>query len=78
MLRILTLSLKVSTLKLEFAHQNKSLHTKIQIQCANFTVPILPIFPNGPPPPDKADNSRFVHFRKPLQLQPPDHNHTEG
>lgn len=68
----------VRTQKFKFANYNKSLHTIIQTQCANFTVPLLPIFRNGPPPPDKDDNSRFVHFCNPLQLISPDHDHAEG
>ena len=39
-----------------------------------FTIP----FNYRPPPPDKADNSRLVHFRQPLQLISPDHNHMKG
>jgi hypothetical protein len=39
---------------------------------------LVPIFRNGPPPPDKGNNSFSINILKPLQLQPPDYDHTEG
>ena len=39
---------------------------------------LVPIFCNGPPPPDKGNNSFSINILKPLQLQPPDYDHTEG
>ena len=43
-----------------------------------YSVMLVPIFCNGPPPPDKGNNSFSINILKPLQLQPPDYDHTEG